>query len=95
MKSLASLHPKLSPVAVSQLRILPSHQRTLASVINHSTYVKPDVLVIGSGAAALTASLRAKSYGLSPLIIEKCSKFGAASGFPIPIFMAPAIKTAS
>ncbi|KAF2092959.1 fumarate reductase/succinate dehydrogenase flavo protein domain-containing protein [Rhizodiscina lignyota] len=43
--------------------------------------IKPDVLIIGSGAAAMTAALRAKSLGLSPLIVEKASKIGGTSAY--------------
>jgi 3-oxosteroid 1-dehydrogenase len=38
-----------------------------------------DVVVVGSGAAAATAALRAKEQGLSVLIIEKAHKYGGTS----------------
>ncbi|KAG8408542.1 hypothetical protein J3458_019575 [Metarhizium acridum] len=40
-----------------------------------------DVLIIGSGAAGLTASLRAHSHGLEPLVIEKNGKIGGSSAY--------------
>jgi succinate dehydrogenase/fumarate reductase flavoprotein subunit len=39
------------------------------------------VLIVGSGAAGLTASLRAQSLGLSPLVIEKGAKVGGTSSY--------------
>ncbi|KAF7526681.1 hypothetical protein G7054_g10690 [Neopestalotiopsis clavispora] len=41
--------------------------------------IKTDVLVVGSGGAALTAALRAKSLGLSALVVEKSDKIGGTS----------------
>jgi succinate dehydrogenase/fumarate reductase flavoprotein subunit len=41
--------------------------------------VKTDVLVVGSGGAALTAALRAKSLGLSTLVVEKSAKLGGTT----------------
>ncbi len=38
-----------------------------------------DVIVIGSGAAGMTAALRAKELGLDVLIVEKARKFGGTS----------------
>jgi 3-oxosteroid 1-dehydrogenase len=38
-----------------------------------------DVIVVGSGAAGMTAALRAKDLGLSVLIVEKARKFGGTS----------------
>jgi hypothetical protein len=43
--------------------------------------INPDVIIVGSGAGAMTTSLRAKSLGLSPLIVEKASKVGGCSSF--------------
>ena len=40
---------------------------------------KVDVLVIGSGAGAMTAALRAASHGADVLIVEKGDKFGGTS----------------
>ncbi|TWU71614.1 hypothetical protein ED733_000683 [Metarhizium rileyi] len=40
-----------------------------------------DVLIIGGGAAGLTASLRAHSRGLKPLIVEKSDQFGGSSAY--------------
>jgi succinate dehydrogenase/fumarate reductase flavoprotein subunit len=39
----------------------------------------PDILIVGAGAAALAAALRAKHHGLEPLIVEKTSKIGGSS----------------
>jgi 3-oxosteroid 1-dehydrogenase len=41
----------------------------------------PDVLIVGSGAAALTAALRAKYHNLNPLIIEKTSNVGGTTSY--------------
>lgn len=38
-----------------------------------------DVLVVGSGAGAMTAALTAYDRGASPLIIEKSPQYGGAS----------------
>lgn len=53
-----------------------------------------DVIVVGSGAGALTSALRAKDQGLSVLVIEKSDKYGgtsALSGGGIWIPMNPQI----
>lgn len=42
---------------------------------------RPDVLIVGSGAAGLAAALRARSHGLSPLLVEKHSKIGGTSAY--------------
>lgn len=42
---------------------------------------KPDVLIIGSGAPAMTAALRAHSHGFKPLIVEKQAKVGGTSTY--------------
>lgn len=41
--------------------------------------VHTDVLVVGTGGAALTAALRAKSLGLTTLVIDKSAKIGGTS----------------
>src|ERR1700753_412530 len=62
-----------------------SPKRFLASVSNvpppsavNSDY---DVVIVGSGAAGMTAGIRAKSLGLKPLIIEKMDVIGGCSGY--------------
>ena len=40
-----------------------------------------DVLIVGSGGAALVAALRAHSHGLKPLIVEKTSKIGGSTAY--------------
>jgi 3-oxosteroid 1-dehydrogenase len=40
-----------------------------------------DVLVVGSGAAGLVASLTADAHGLSTLVVEKSDKIGGASSY--------------
>lgn len=50
---------------------------TAASRFDHHT----DVLIVGSGAAALVAALRAHSHGLRPLIVEKTSKVGGSTAY--------------
>jgi 3-oxosteroid 1-dehydrogenase len=53
-----------------------------------------DVIVVGSGAGALTSALRASDLGLSVLVVEKSGKFGgtsAVSGGGIWIPMNPQI----
>lgn len=40
-----------------------------------------DVLIVGSGAAGLTAALRAHFLGLKPLVIEKTKLFGGSSAY--------------
>ena len=38
-----------------------------------------DLIIIGSGAGALTAAVRAADLGLSPLVIEKSEQYGGTS----------------
>jgi 3-oxosteroid 1-dehydrogenase len=40
-----------------------------------------DVIVVGSGAAAMTGALRAKALGLSTLIVEKSPRVGGTSAY--------------
>ncbi|CEJ93288.1 hypothetical protein VHEMI08887 [[Torrubiella] hemipterigena] len=40
-----------------------------------------DVLIVGSGAAGLTAALRARFLGLKPLVVEKTSHLGGTSAY--------------
>ncbi|OAA62032.1 3-oxosteroid 1-dehydrogenase [Niveomyces insectorum RCEF 264] len=51
------------------------------AVIGPDGVVKTDVLVVGTGGPALTAALRAKSLGLSTLVVEKNAKIGGTSCF--------------
>jgi NADPH-dependent 2,4-dienoyl-CoA reductase/sulfur reductase-like enzyme len=50
-------------------------------VVTENGTIKTDVLVVGSGAAALTAALRVKSLGFSPLIVEKSAKVGGTTTY--------------
>ena len=38
-----------------------------------------DLLVVGSGAGAMTAAFVAKREGLDPLVVEKARRFGGTS----------------
>lgn len=40
-----------------------------------------DILVVGAGAAGLTAALRAQYHGLQPLVVEKDDKIGGSSAY--------------
>lgn len=44
-------------------------------------HTKPDVLIVGAGAAGMVAALRAKSLGLSPMLIEKNAQIGGTSAY--------------
>ena len=44
-----------------------------------ATTFECDVLVIGSGAAGMTAAITAKLHGLEPLIVEKAPVFGGST----------------
>ncbi|KAF7540509.1 hypothetical protein G7054_g1359 [Neopestalotiopsis clavispora] len=46
---------------------------------NNKVAEDTDVLIVGSGAGALTAALRARTHGLRVTIIEKCATLGGAS----------------
>jgi succinate dehydrogenase/fumarate reductase flavoprotein subunit len=49
--------------------------------VTSSGNIQADVLIVGSGAAALTAALRVKAAGFTPLIIEKSAKIGGTSAY--------------
>ncbi|PKX97848.1 3-ketosteroid 1-dehydrogenase helE [Aspergillus novofumigatus IBT 16806] len=79
--------------ARQQLRrlILPTHfhrailpqarHLTTAQTNGHRFDQETDVLIVGSGAAGLTAALRAHSHGLSSLVIEKDAQIGGTSAY--------------
>ncbi|KIV99041.1 uncharacterized protein PV09_09216 [Verruconis gallopava] len=41
--------------------------------------MQPDILIIGSGGGGLTAALRTKALGLTPLVVEKSSLIGGST----------------
>ncbi|KAI1813110.1 FAD binding domain-containing protein [Poronia punctata] len=57
--------------------------RTSATVAHNGTKfdTTTDVLVVGGGAAGLTAALRASSHGHKPLVIEKNEQVGGSSAY--------------
>jgi 3-oxosteroid 1-dehydrogenase len=64
--------------AASRKSRLQSTEVSSLAIANNGT-IQTEVLIVGSGAAALTASLRLKTAGLTPLIIEKSEKIGGTS----------------
>ncbi|KAM0427877.1 hypothetical protein ACHAPT_007336 [Fusarium lateritium] len=73
-RSRAILRPKASSVT----------RRCFASErLPHNTKfdAETDVLIVGSGGAGLTASLRAGSLGLKSILVEKGSKIGGATAY--------------
>ncbi|KAH8651206.1 3-ketosteroid dehydrogenase [Xylariales sp. PMI_506] len=56
----------------------PEHNAQRQPIASDGT-VDTDVLIVGSGGAALTASLRAKALGLRALVVEKSPKIGGTS----------------
>ncbi|KAF7133596.1 hypothetical protein CNMCM5793_004725 [Aspergillus hiratsukae] len=78
LRRLQALTPILRPV----LRLLPQARHLSTAQPNrHEFDHKTDVLIIGSGAAGLTAALRTHSHGLSCLIIEKDAQVGGTSAY--------------
>jgi hypothetical protein len=59
---------------------LKSTETCLVAVANNDN-VQTEVLIVESGAAALTAALRLRAAGMSPLIVEKSGKVGGTSCF--------------
>lgn len=58
----------------------PDNSQFLAAATRDGNgVIKTDVLVVGSGGAALTAALRARSLGLAALVVEKSDKLGGTS----------------
>lgn len=55
------------------------YRRSFTDVLPKSHIEDADVLIVGSGAAALTAAIRVKSHNLKPLIIEKTSLVGGTT----------------
>lgn len=77
---LSCRYPPSSPIKASILKLQPL--RTLATSAKPQQDIPtPDVLIVGSGAAALTAALRAKSHNLNPLVIEKTSHVGGTTAY--------------
>src|ERR1700761_7654865 len=76
--TLPTLYPPLPRTSRTNLPFNPpiTPSRCFAAVDESNDRYSPDVLIIGSGSAALAAALRCKHHGLEPLIVEKTSKIG-------------------
>jgi succinate dehydrogenase/fumarate reductase flavoprotein subunit len=48
---------------------------------SHAEKTNADVLIVGSGAAGLSAALRCHQHGLKPLLVEKSDKVGGTSAW--------------
>jgi succinate dehydrogenase/fumarate reductase flavoprotein subunit len=66
-------------VKASRDRLGDKSELSLSSTNNSAA--KFDLLIVGSGAAGLTAALRAKHLGLNSLVIEKSNKIGGTTMF--------------
>ncbi|KAF2653663.1 3-oxosteroid 1-dehydrogenase [Lophiostoma macrostomum CBS 122681] len=64
------------PAATATVRF---HRSFSSSRISNINRLHPDTLIVGSGAAALTAAFRAKSHNLNPLVIEKSPLIGGTT----------------
>ena len=70
----------VSRISKSNSRLKQTPEQNAAQLaISKDGVVKTDVLVVGTGGAALTAALRARSLGLSTLVIDKSPKIGGTS----------------
>ncbi|KAL4969924.1 3-ketosteroid 1-dehydrogenase helE [Aspergillus stella-maris] len=70
----------LRPPSNLPIRFFPTTCRVLSTVQTAPTFTEEtDLLIIGSGAGALTANLTAKSHGLRTILIEKQPTIGGAS----------------
>src|ERR1043165_9471525 len=92
-----AVHPDRAPAQVaepkSQERVTPrgaqgtplgEGKTVTCSSMGHESEGGPefDVVIVGSGAAGMTAALTAAHLGLSALVIEKARSFGGATGRP-------------